>query len=96
MNEDPWVCLFHGTKKSLRKYNNTIIPKLLNAAKGVIPKKCLELESPTIKEWCQRVEYIYNMEYIGSRVEEQSEEYMTKWSTWKKFKESGRYMEECS
>lgn len=37
--DDPWSCLFHNTNKTIKQYTNTLVPYLLNAAKGVNSKK---------------------------------------------------------
>lgn len=46
-----------------------MIPYLLNSAKGIILKKWLDPEKPTIKEWFDRIDYIYKMEYLSSTEE---------------------------
>lgn len=64
--QKPWNCLFQGTTKTRKQYKKTLVPFLLNAAKGFIPKKWLCTKKPSIKEWLQRVDYISNMEYLCS------------------------------
>lgn len=36
--QNPWIVLFHGTTKTKKQYKETLVPPLLNAAKGLIPK----------------------------------------------------------
>lgn len=54
--QNPWNCLFHGANKTIKQYKKTLVPFLLNAAKGLIPKKWLHTEKPSIREWLQRVD----------------------------------------
>lgn len=43
--EDPWMCLLHGTESSIKPYKESVIPHLINAAKGLIPRHWQERES---------------------------------------------------
>lgn len=93
VDDDPWSCLFHVNTKKGKKYKNSLIPQLLNAAKGIIPKKWRETASPTIREWVQRVDYIQNMEDL-IRKENPDRDYLwVKWDPWKEFKKTLDYIE---
>lgn len=41
--------------------------------------KKIASESPTIREWLKQVEYIYKMEYLSSREEDQTEKFSSIW-----------------
>lgn len=36
---DPWICLSHGVDSSVKQYKTSVIPTLINVAKGLILKK---------------------------------------------------------
>lgn len=39
--EDPWICLFHGTKKPFKQYQFSLVPILLDVAKTQIARSWL-------------------------------------------------------
>lgn len=93
---DPWTCLFHNTKNTKKYYRRTMTPYLLNAAKGLIPKKSqkwLDPEKQIIKEQFERIEYIFKMEYLTSREEGQVERFNSIWGKWLEFKKSKKYID---
>lgn len=92
--EDPWICLFHGTESSIRQYKTSIIPILVNAAKGQIPKKWQEVDCPKIRDWIFCVNEIYNLESLDDKGVEWEEgiEHKDKWEMWLEFKKN---MEIC-
>lgn len=89
--QHPWNCLFHGTTKKGKQYKKTLVPYLLNAAKGLIPKKWLCTKKPSIIEWLQRVDHIGNMEYLCSAKQGWSEKHRVIWARWNRFKTSEKY-----
>lgn len=84
IEDDPWLCLFHNSNMRRKQYKSSLIPQLLNAAKGTIPKKWKDPSSPTIREWVQRVEYIYNMEELIRRENPMLDASQGKWEMWNK------------
>lgn len=92
LTENPWDCIFHKMNKPWKQYKNTLVPNLLNAAKGAIPRKWLSTESPTLRDWCNRAEYIYNMEYLSSTENEQVDQFGNKWEKWVDFKSTNKYV----
>lgn len=42
MEQNIWTCLFHDHKIPKKQYMRSMVPKLLNAAKGLIPKKMVK------------------------------------------------------
>lgn len=91
--EDPWICLFQ-----YRQYKASIIPIMLNAAKGQIPKKWQEVKSPKIRDWIFSVNEIYNLESLDDKGVELAEgtECKDKWEMWLEFKKMWRYVEEIT
>lgn len=92
--EDPWICLLHGVKGSVKQYRASVIPTLINVAKSLIPKKRQEPESPKIRDWIIGVNDIYNLESCDSDREEVARsKQKDKWETWKLFKKTWTYVE---
>ncbi|XP_040197491.1 olfactory receptor 5I1-like [Rana temporaria] len=60
IKKDPWVVLFHGSLEGVKKYKQSLLPHLLNAAKRLIPKKWQEKESPHVWNWIDEVEETYS------------------------------------
>lgn len=94
--QHPWNCLFHGTIKTRKQYKKTLVPYLVNAAKGLIPKNWLCIKKPSIKEWLQRVDHIGHMEYLSSAEQGQTDTYRVTWAGWNSFKTSEKYSEGMS
>lgn len=72
--KDLRLCLFQNTNSTRKQYKSTIVPYILNAAKE-FPKKLLDPESPTMREWFERIEYTYKMEYLCNSKEDQMERF---------------------
>ncbi|CAI9572996.1 unnamed protein product [Staurois parvus] len=64
VQRDLWACIFNNTETSVKQYKNSVLYHLISAAKSLIPKYWLDQESPNIKEWIKRVEYICKMEEL--------------------------------
>lgn len=86
--QNPWNCLFHGANKTIKQYKKTLVPFLLNAAKGLIPKKWLHTEKPSIREWLQRVDQMSNMQFLCRGEQGQEETYREIWEKWQVYKNS--------
>lgn len=91
--DDPWTCLFHGIKGSVKQYRESLVPYLLNAAKSLIPKRWQEEESPKMRDCVIAIEGTYNMERLRFSGEEEREGSMDKWGCWQEFKKTWRYVE---
>lgn len=80
-----------------KQYKAIILPYIINAAKGVIPKKIQEKERSTIGEWYKIIECVYKIEYLSSREEEQVgrfESIRESWIAFKiAFKKTRKYMD---
>lgn len=94
--EDPWVCLFHGTTLSVKRYRSSLVPIMLDAAKRQIAQKWRELPNPNIRDWLLNINEIYNIECLDERgqVPDEGEERTGKWAGWQGFKRSWSYLEE--
>ena len=64
LKKDPWVVLFHCSQEGVKKYKQSLIPHLLNAAKRLIPKKWQATESPHVWNWIDEVEETYRLEEL--------------------------------
>lgn len=67
--DDPWEVLFHGGDGDIKKYKQSLVPHLLNAAKRIIPKNWQRKESPEIWEWIDAVEETYMLENRAHAIE---------------------------
>lgn len=92
--EDPWVVLFHGWEGDTKKYKQTLIPFLLNAAKRLIPRGWQRKESPETWEWFDAIEETYNNEELVNKLEEKDNGTLAVWEQWKQFKKTWRYVKE--
>lgn len=94
--EDPWVCLFHGTAKTLKSYQSSIVPILLDAAKKQIAIKWLDPASPNIRDWLLCINEVYNVESVDSRgmAPEEGVVREGKWEGWQMYKKTWSYAEE--
>lgn len=91
--EDLWGCLFHGIQMPTKRYMRSLVPHLLNASKSLIPKQWQELESPTMRSWFNKVNDIYNLEYLRFSGEEGWEGFEEKWRDWVNFKQTLSFAE---
>lgn len=98
IQEDPWTCLFHRTEESIKQYQTSIVPILLDAAKSQIPKKWLEPESPITREWLFCVNEIYSIKCVEGAESEPVEGAKQKdqWAGWRRFKNTWSYVEEIT
>ena len=87
----PLTCLFHYTNKTKKQFGKTLVPVLLNAAKGLIPKNWLHPKRPSIKEWIQRVDFITEMEYLGQGELGGEARCRAAWEKWRAFKTSEKF-----
>lgn len=85
------ICLFHDTNSSSKQHTEKIMSKLLNAAKGVIPKNWLKSEGPDLRDWIKQVEYYHKMELLCCKDKEQIEMCKSVWAGWERFKTSEKY-----
>lgn len=61
---EPWRVLFHCTKVPVAQYKMALLPDLLNAAEGLIPRYwCLHIIT-TVKEWLLKLNYTFSVEEI--------------------------------
>lgn len=68
-----------------------MIPHLINAAKYLIPKHWQALQSPTLKEWIGRVDFIYNLEELYNCEEDRKGKFVKAWRNWMEFKSTRKY-----
>ena len=88
---DPWVVLFHGGEEGIKRYRESLIPHLLNAAKRLIPRRWQDPDPPLIWEWIDAVEETYKMEELKEGLEGNNILLSTKWENWRIFKKTWSY-----
>ena len=93
LKKDPWVVLFHGCQEGIKKYKQSLIPHLLNAAKRLIPKRWHEMESPHLWNWVDAVEETYRLEELKDSLLEINSDTKAKWEKWKEYKKTWSYAE---
>ena len=93
IKKDPWVVLFHGSQEGIKKYKQSLIPHLLNAAKRLIPKRWHETESPHLWNWVDAVEETYRLEELKDSLSETNSDIKVKWEKWKEYKKTWSYAE---
>lgn len=91
--DDPWVCLHHGSDVSSKCYRRTLLPHLLNAAKSLIPRHWRETRRPSLREWFDKTDEIYCMEYLRYSEGLEMEDYEEIWRDWVRFKTSDQLAE---
>ena len=89
---DPWVCLFHGTTLSRKKYRLSLIPHLLNRAKAVIPKNWKKEKAPSVGEWLREVGRMGEMEEIWSIRNDCRPKYEEIWRGWGEFRRTETFI----
>lgn len=88
-----WECLFHSTKIPVNQYTKSLVPSLLNTAKSLILKHWQDPETPTLRSWSNRVDDIYNMEYLRFSGEEGWVGFEEKLRDWHIFKHTLKFAE---
>lgn len=71
------TCLFHISKTPRKQYTKTIIPKFLNAAKGLIPKRWLGSEGPDIRDGSNKWITIAKWNFLGAETKTKSKNLIT-------------------
>lgn len=92
VEQNIWTCLFHVYNKTKKQYMRSIVPSLLNAAKGLIPKNWLKRGKPDIREWFEKIDHYYKMDLLRSRERGEIQE-DSKWECWKKYKTLEIYLD---
>lgn len=90
---EPWVVLFRSTGESVGRYKKSITPRLLNAAKSLIPRFWKQSTIPTLRQWLQTVDQIYYMEDLTYSLRDRVEVSNKIWSCWFAFTYSSEYAE---
>ena len=91
--DDPWGCLHQRVRLPMKQYQKSLLPHLLIAAKSLIAIHWQDRESPSIKEWCNKMNSIQNLEFLRLSDKDGSEEYEKIWSKWTEFKHSMTFAE---
>lgn len=84
-------CLINVNKLTISKYKKSLSRHLLLAAKTLIPLHCKTTHVPNIKDWLERVNYIYKMEEIAVMKKENSTNFNITWQPWLLFLYSPEY-----
>lgn len=79
---DPGFFLLHATDMSSKKYKNSLLKHLLDAAKSYIPLLLKSIKPPTTGMWIRKVEDIREMEDLILTARHKSELYSKIWSPW--------------
>lgn len=76
-----------------KQYKRTLLPQLLDAAKCLKPRHWQDLERPTLKEWCNKITDMQDLEYLRFSDEEGLAEFEEEWKKWSEYKYSMRFAE---
>lgn len=76
-----------------KTYLKTLLPQLTDAAKSLIPRYWQKKDRPTMREWFNKINDIYCLEYLRFREGTKMEVFEKKWREWVEFKDSLRAAE---
>ena len=85
------ACLLHVTNCSLKRYKNSLVRHLLNAAKSLIPLYWKSQRVPSVAEWLRRVSDVHAMEETLAQASERVEKRHKIWQPWVAFRYSSAY-----
>lgn len=91
--DDPWVCLFHMSELPTKTYLKTLLPHLINVAKSLIPRYWQKKERPTMRDWFNKINDIYRLEYLRFSEGMKMAAFEMKWKAWVEFTDSLRAAE---
>lgn len=76
------TCLINVNELSISRYKKSLSRHLLLAAKTLIPLHWKTTHIPNIKDWLERINYIYKMEEIAAMKKENSTNFNHTWQPW--------------
>ena len=85
IEEKPAFFLLHLSDIPIKRYENSIVPYLVNAAKACIPSNWKKVQPPSIREWVNRVEEIRRMEELIAISQNRKGKYKKIWDVWGQF-----------
>lgn len=85
------ACLLHINSFSISKYKKSLSRHLLTAAKTLITLHWKSTHTLTVKDWLDRVQYMYKMEKILVMKKENSTSFNELWHPWLLFTLSNEY-----
>lgn len=83
--------LIHINSFTISKYKKSLTRHLLTAAKTLILLHWKTTHPPSVKDWLDRVQYLYRMEEILAMKKENSENFIKIWQPWLLFSYSSEY-----
>uniref|UniRef100_A0A8C5LYI8 Reverse transcriptase domain-containing protein n=1 Tax=Leptobrachium leishanense TaxID=445787 RepID=A0A8C5LYI8_9ANUR len=78
----PASMLLHHTSISTRTYKRSVLVRILNVAKSVVPLYWKQIVCPSLKVWRSRMEDLHALEQLIFHSTDQTELYTTIWSRW--------------
>lgn len=91
IEDNKLTCLFHDTNSPIKQYMKNVTSKLLNAAKGLIPKNWLKSKSPDLREWFKQVDHYPKMELLSCKNKGQLDNCDSVWNGWERYKTLDSY-----
>ena len=88
---DAACCLLHMSSFSLTRYKKSLTKHLLNAAKSLIPLYWNSSRVPSVREWLNRVDDVYEMEDTLAQDRGTATNFHDTWQIWLIFKHSSDY-----
>ncbi|CAH2325000.1 Hypothetical predicted protein [Pelobates cultripes] len=79
---EPLPMLLNHTQIPLGRYKKTLIRHFLNAAKSLIPARWKSPVVPTITQWIEKVDEIYNMEILTAELRGMQDRCTRLWTPW--------------
>lgn len=85
ITDDPAFFLLHASNILARTYKNSVIRRLLDAAKACIPLHWKSPIPPTIDLWLKKVGEIKKMEDLSHTAQNRQEKFSETWQLWNIF-----------
>uniref|UniRef100_A0A8C5WKY5 Reverse transcriptase domain-containing protein n=1 Tax=Leptobrachium leishanense TaxID=445787 RepID=A0A8C5WKY5_9ANUR len=84
--------LLHHTYMSIASYKKTILPRILNVAKSLIPLYWKQIAPPPLREWFRRMEDLRAVEHLYMSATDQLPRYLSIWSQWHTLSTSSAFL----